>query len=116
MAEPAERTPLQMGRADGRNLAGEASGPQDGAPLVLLHGLTAIRRTVVHGSRALEGSGYRVIASDARGHGESDPAAAPGAYAYSDLADDLESVTATVGERRAVLIGHSMGAHTIATS
>ena len=114
MAEPVEPTALQIGRAEGRKLAGEASGPEDGAPLVLVHGLTATRRTVVHGSRTLERSGYRVIAYDARGHGESDPAADPTAYAYPDLADDLDSVTATGRERRAVLIGHSMGAHTIA--
>jgi pimeloyl-ACP methyl ester carboxylesterase len=114
VAEPVEPTALQIGRAEGRKLAGEASGPEDGAPLVLVHGLTATRRTVVHGSRTLERSGYRVIAYDARGHGESDPAADPTAYAYPDLADDLDSVTATGRERRAVLIGHSMGAHTIA--
>ena len=34
----------------------------DGTPVVLLHGLTAGRRYVVHGSRALERSGHRVIA------------------------------------------------------
>ena len=48
-----------------------------GPPLVLAHGLTATRRYVVHGSRALERAGYRVISYDARGHGESDPAPDP---------------------------------------
>ena len=34
----------------------------EGRPVVLLHGLTATRRYVVMGSRALERSGHRVLA------------------------------------------------------
>ena len=52
----------------------------DGTPVVLLHGLTATHRYVVMGSKALERSGHRVIAYDARGHGRSDPA--PDSEAY----------------------------------
>src|SRR5579875_3331018 len=44
-----------------------------GVPVVLLHGLTATRRYVVMGSRALERTGHRVLAYDARGHGASPP-------------------------------------------
>ena len=53
----------------GVTLAGEEAG--EGIPVVLLHGLTATRRYVVMGSRALERSGHRVISYDARGHGQS---------------------------------------------
>jgi pimeloyl-ACP methyl ester carboxylesterase len=49
----------------------------EGAPVVLLHGLTATHRYVVMGSRALERSGHRVVAYDARGHGASAPAPGP---------------------------------------
>ena len=84
-----------------------------GTPVVLLHGLTATRRYVVMGSRALERSGHRVVAFDARGHGGSDPAPAPAAYAYADLAADLERVLDEHGIERAVLAGASMGAHTL---
>jgi pimeloyl-ACP methyl ester carboxylesterase len=49
----------------------------DGVPVVLLHGLTATRRYVVMGSNALQRGGRRVVAYDARGHGESDPAPEP---------------------------------------
>ena len=85
----------------------------DGAPVVLLHGLTASRRYVVMGSRALERSGHRVIAYDARGHGASDPAPRPEAYGYSDLTADLEAVLDSFALESAVLAGASMGAHTI---
>ena len=83
-----------------------------GPPVVLLHGLTATRRYVVMGSRSLERSGHRVISYDARGHGRSSPAGAPGAYQYRDLVGDLEAVLDHLGLERAVLAGASMGAHT----
>jgi pimeloyl-ACP methyl ester carboxylesterase len=85
----------------------------DGPVVVLLHGLTATRRYVVMGSSALERGGHRVLAYDARGHGESDPAPSPEAYTYADLAADLRSVLDDAGVDRAVLAGASMGAHTL---
>src|SRR3954447_6402346 len=82
----------------------------EGTPVVLLHGLTATHRYVVMGSRALERSGPRVIASAARGRGRSDPAEP---YDYLALAADLERVLDERGIERAVLAGASMGAHTL---
>jgi len=96
--------------AAGVTLAGEQAG--EGTPVVLLHGLTATRRYVVMGSRALERSGHRVIAYDARGHGASRPAPAPEDYGYEALADDLLAVLDAHAIARAVLAGASMGAHT----
>jgi pimeloyl-ACP methyl ester carboxylesterase len=108
--------------SDGITLSGERAGdgpPIGGAnpvvgdgPVVLLHGLTATRRYVVMGSRALERSGHRVIAYDARGHGRSMPAPDSGAYGYERLAADLEAVLDALDIGRAVLVGASMGAHT----
>jgi pimeloyl-ACP methyl ester carboxylesterase len=97
--------------AGGVRLAGEESG--EGTPVVLLHGLTATRRYVVMGSRALQRDGHRVVAYDARGHGASSPAPSPDAYAYEDLAGDLLSVLDDRGIDRALLAGASMGAHTL---
>src|ERR671917_1503737 len=88
-------------------LAGEEAG--EGAPVVLLHGLTATRRYVVMGSKNLERGGHRVVMYDARGHGRSEPA---DAYGYGELADDLLAVLDDRGLERAVLAGASMGAHT----
>lgn len=83
-----------------------------GPPVVCLHGLTATRRHVLMGSRALARSGHRVVAYDARGHGASSPAPAPDAYAYADLAADLAGLLDRLGIARATLAGVSMGAHT----
>jgi pimeloyl-ACP methyl ester carboxylesterase len=88
-------------------LDGEIAG--DGPPVVLLHGLSATRRNVVQGSRALLRRGYRLIAYDARGHGAS--SAAPG-YAYPDLIEDLEAVLDQLEIERPALVGSSMGAAT----
>lgn len=98
-------------RHDGVSLSGQDTGT--GPPVVLLHGLTATRRYVVMGSTALERSGHRVIAYDARGHGRSSPAAQPDEYDYPRLGRDLEAVLDHVEVDRAVLAGASMGAHTL---
>jgi pimeloyl-ACP methyl ester carboxylesterase len=97
---------------DGARLSGEVVG--EGPPIVLAHGLTASRRYVVHGSRVLPRQGFRAVSYDARGHGESDAAPDGGGYAYGELAGDLGAVVDQVsGGRRCVLVGHSMGAHTL---
>ncbi len=96
---------------DGVTLALDDAG--EGRPVVLAHGLTATRRYVVMGSKALQRSGHRVIAYDARGHGASSPAPAPDQYGYDELGRDLEAVLDGLGIERAVLAGASMGAHTL---
>lgn len=108
---PAEPRQLRVGERPA--IRGEVVG--EGQAIVLCHGITATRRYVVHGSRALERAGHEVVAYDARGHGESDPAPAGQGYGYPELVGDLEEVVATtVGEESFVLAGHSMGAHTAA--
>ena len=84
----------------------------DGPPVVLLHGLSATKRYVVHRSKVLPRSGYRIVMYDARGHGASAAPDDPGAYEYSDLCADLASVMDEHELERAALAGVSMGAHT----
>jgi len=97
-------------RRSGAALAGEEVG--EGPAVVLLHGLTATRRYVVHGSVALPRRGYRMVSYDARGHGESGPAP-DGRYDYPSLVEDLRGVLAERCEGETpVLVGHSMGCHT----
>jgi pimeloyl-ACP methyl ester carboxylesterase len=92
------------------SLSGERLG--DGPPVVLLHGLTATRRYVTHGSKLLPRSGYETFAYDARGHGESAAPEDESAYEYADLAADLGALLDTLGLERAALVGSSMGAAT----
>lgn len=83
----------------------------DGPPIVLLHGLTATRRYVLQGSRHLLGRGYRLVAYDARGHGDSGAPDDPRAYAYDLMVGDLERVLDEKELESPVLVGSSMGAH-----
>jgi pimeloyl-ACP methyl ester carboxylesterase len=92
-------------------IRGDAVG--EGAAIVLCHGITATRQSVVHGSRRLERAGHRVISYDARGHGESEPAPPQAGYGYPELRGDLDAVIASeAGGGRIVAAAHSMGAHT----
>jgi pimeloyl-ACP methyl ester carboxylesterase len=106
----AEKLELQPIEVAGR-LRGETLG--DGPPIVLLHGITATRRQVVHGSNALAREGMRMIQYDARGHGVSDPAPEGTGYESPQLVADLGLVIEEqVGNQQFVLGGHSMGSHT----
>jgi pimeloyl-ACP methyl ester carboxylesterase len=99
------------GASDGVQLAGEEVG--EGPPIVLLHGLTATRRYVLHGSLTLARRGHRLVSYDARGHGESSPAPDDEGYGYPELTGDLAAVLADrCPDEPAVLCGHSMGCHT----
>jgi pimeloyl-ACP methyl ester carboxylesterase len=95
----------------GWSLAGESAG--EGAPVVLLHGISATRRYVLHGSKALARAGHTQLSYDARGHGDSDPAPSTDGYGYPQLVSDLDAVVnSELGGVPLVLVGHSMGAHT----
>lgn len=105
MPGAAEPRPFAVG-----GLRGEKAG--EGGAIVLCHGLTATRRSVVHGSRLLERAGHAVLTYDARGHGESEPAPAGEGYDYPALVSDLDAVIESeAGSGAAIVGGHSMGAH-----
>jgi pimeloyl-ACP methyl ester carboxylesterase len=96
-------------RRDGVTLVGERVG--SGPPVLLLHGLTATRRYVVHGSRAIERAGHTVVGYDARAHGESSPAEE---YSYDELIADVVAVLDHLGLPEVAVAGQSMGAATAA--
>jgi pimeloyl-ACP methyl ester carboxylesterase len=113
LSDPPRGEPFEAESAGGVTLAGEAYGPPDAPPVVLIHGWTCARRFWTHQVHALSDR-QRVIAFDLRGHGRSE-ARDRCDFSTDALADDVQAVLeATVPNgRRALLVGHSMGAMSI---
>jgi pimeloyl-ACP methyl ester carboxylesterase len=82
-----------------------AEGPQNGAPLVFLHGATGWW----HDFDALQPLilNWHVYACDMRGHGKS--SCTPGKYRAVDFSDDIVALIQKQIQEPVVLIGHSNG-------
>jgi pimeloyl-ACP methyl ester carboxylesterase len=107
-----ERSELRL--ADGVRLSVETSGPAS-APVtvIFLHGWCLDRRTWRGQIAALKGTGTRVVAYDARGHGRSSGTTLRSAT-LPRLGDDLAAVIDAYAPRgRVVLAGHSLGGMTV---
>lgn len=76
-----------------------------GRPLVALHGHLSEGASFAHLADAL-GDGWRVIAPDQRGHGDSDRA---GAYTRAGYLADLAALLEHLGLGPVPLVGHSLG-------
>lgn len=81
-------------------------GPNNGPPLVLMHGLSGNQRTWKPVLPYLTDH-YQVYAIDQRGHGLSGH---PGAYDIGLMTEDAVRFIETVVQEKAFLVGHSMGA------
>jgi pimeloyl-ACP methyl ester carboxylesterase len=79
-----------------------------GIPLVFLHGLALNRRAYLEMLSGFAGLGFRVIAIDAAGHGETADFPA-GKGQLADFVGLTLSVLDALGIERAVFAGHSMG-------
>ncbi|VTU46590.1 Non-haem bromoperoxidase BPO-A2 (plasmid) [Variovorax sp. SRS16] len=95
----------------GVRLAGDSWGDPSGPLVVLQHGGGQTRHAWKRTGEVLGAAGYRAVAFDARGHGDSDWAA-DGAYGQDVMVQDLQCVLAQLGNQRPVLVGASMGGGT----
>jgi pimeloyl-ACP methyl ester carboxylesterase len=85
------------------------AGPEDGTPVVLCHGFPELAYSWRHQIPALADAGYRVLAPDQRGYGESDRPDAIEAYDIHHLTDDLLGLLDDIGADDAVFVGHDWG-------
>ncbi len=83
-----------------------------GRPVVLIHGWPMSHESWSQQVPALERAGYRVVAYDRRGFGNSDKPAS--GYDYDTLADDLAGVLADLDLQDVTLVGFSMGGGEVA--
>ncbi|CAN5245740.1 alpha/beta fold hydrolase [soil metagenome] len=88
----------------------DSGGGGDGVPLVLVHAFP-LSSAMWEDQIADLAPGYRVIAPDLRGFGESDVPSEPGAYSVDGWADDVAALLGALGLARVVLGGLSMGGY-----
>ena len=80
-------------------------------PLVLLcHGFPESWYSWRHQLTALAAAGYRAIAPDMRGYGQTDRPDEISQYSLMHLVGDMVGLVSALGEERAVIAGHDWGA------
>lgn len=85
------------------------SGPQDGIPVVLVHGNFSAATYWEETMLALP-SMYRCIAPDLRGYGDTQDLLIDGTRGARDWSDDLKVLSDVFGDKPAHLVGWSLGA------
>ncbi len=75
--------------------------------VVFCHGVTLSSRVWAKQFETFPAAGFRAVAFDSRGHGES--RAGDTGHSLDNLADDLRTVLEALDLRDVILVGHSMG-------
>jgi len=99
--------------SDGVRLHYVLAGPDDGQPIVLVHGFASDYELNWVGSRwqdTLTGAERLVIGLDCRGHGRSEKPHVPEAYARPVMAADVIRLLDCLGVEAAEYLGYSMEA------
>jgi pimeloyl-ACP methyl ester carboxylesterase len=85
-------------------------GPEDGPPVLFLHGWPDSHNLWRHQVAALSAEGFRTIAPDLRGFGASDKPADVEAYALKHTVVDALAILGAVGAEKAHVVAHDWGA------
>lgn len=89
-------------------LAAHVFGPEDGIPVIALHGW--LDNAMTYARLAPKLQGLRIVALDFPGHGHSGHYAAGSSYSMWEYAEDVIRVADQMGWQRFSLLGHSLGA------
>lgn len=109
---PGTPDPMHIWNGEGGvTIAGDCWGDANGPLVLLQHGGGQTRHAWKGAGEQLGAAGYYAVAFDARGHGDS-TWAPDGDYGQDVMVRDLAQVVAALGNRRAVLVGASMGGGT----
>ena len=87
-----------------------ACGPADGTPVIFLHGWPDLALGWRHQLLALGALGFRALAPDMRGYGQSTVHPAKTDYALEACVADMLELLASTGREAAVWVGHDLGA------
>lgn len=91
---------------NGMDLCYAVRGPEDGLPVVLVHGNGGSHNSMQTQAKQLARAGYRVYSPDSRGQGANQPL---DEYHYADMAEDTFEFIRTLGLQRPALYGWSDG-------
>ncbi|MBX8522565.1 alpha/beta hydrolase [Pseudomonas cichorii] len=105
MSHAVEEVRLSLGHIE---LAAHLFGPEDGQPVIALHGWLDNANSFARLAPRLEG--LRIVALDLAGHGHSDHRPAGASYNLADYVFDVLQVAEQLGWQRFSLLGHSLGA------
>ena len=100
---------VEVAVAGGFRFPARVAGPEDGRPVVLLHGFPQTSRCWAAQLDALAAAGFRALAFDQRGYS---PGARPddvGAYKPAALVGDVLDVADACGFERFDVVGHDFG-------
>ena len=99
----------QYYRHDGFKLAYYDTGPKDGVPILLIHGWPELAFSWSNQMPVLAQAGYRAIAVDLRGFGQSDAPRGVHHYSITQIVADLEALLDHLHIPKVVLLGHDWG-------
>jgi len=97
---------------NGIRMAVYEQGPKDGVPIVMCHGFPELGYSWRHQLPAVAGAGFRALAPDQRGYGNTGGPKGPDAvplYDIAHLTDDLAGMLDALGIDKAVFAGHDWG-------
>ncbi|MGB9775599.1 MAG: alpha/beta fold hydrolase [Anaerolineae bacterium] len=98
----------QMVQTDRLQMHVLTAGPEDGAPVVFIHGNGSAATFWEETMLALP-EGFRGIAPDLRGYGNTDPLPVDATLGLGDMVEDLRSLLKAMGLEKVHIVGHSMG-------
>ncbi|MGM0605820.1 MAG: alpha/beta fold hydrolase [Halobacteriota archaeon] len=96
-------------RTNGIELHTIQAGPEDGPPVVLLHGFPEFWYGWHNQIRPLANAGYRVLVPDQRGYNLSDKPRGVDAYHVDELTTDVIGLLDAAGYDEAAIVGHDWG-------
>lgn len=82
----------------------------EGRPVILCHGFPELAYSWRHQLPALAAAGFRALAPDMRGYGESSAPREVEAYDVLTVGNDIIGLLDEVGEAQAMFVGHDWGA------
>jgi pimeloyl-ACP methyl ester carboxylesterase len=86
-----------------------AAGPEDGPPVIFVHGWPELSISWRHQLPALAALGFRAVAPDMRGYGRSSVYNQHSDYAQEHIVRDMLDLIDSLGREKAVWVGHDWG-------